>query len=71
MRNNRVLNRVDFPMKEKISRWLSMVIRKAFTFWWKQMHITPNFVDLKKVLIFAFSILHEQTIAKARSKLVG
>ena len=31
----------------------------------------PNFVDLKKVLIFAFSILHEQTIAKARSKLVG
>lgn len=29
-----------------------MVIRKAFTFWWKQMHITPNFVDLKKVAIF-------------------
>ena len=48
-----------------------MVIRKAFTFWWKQMNITPNFVDLKKVLIFAFSILHEQTTAKARSKLVG
>jgi len=34
MRNNRVLNRVDFPMKEKISRRLSVVIREAFTFWW-------------------------------------
>ena len=48
-----------------------MVIRKAFTFWWKQMHITPNFVDSKKVFIFALGILHEQTTAKARSKLVG
>lgn len=37
----------------------------------EQMHITHNFVDSKKVLIFAFSILHEQTIAKARSKSVG
>jgi len=28
-------------------------------------------LDLKKKLIFALSILHEQTTAKARSKLVG
>lgn len=34
------------------------------------MHI-DNFVDLKKSLIFAVSILHGQTTAKARSKLVG
>lgn len=34
------------------------------------MHI-DNIVDLKKSLIFAVSILHEQTTAKARSKLVG
>ncbi len=44
-----------------------MVIHKALTFWWKQMYITPNFVNSKRVLISAFSILHEQTTAKARS----
>lgn len=30
-----------------------------------------NFVKLRKCIIFALSILHEQTTAKARSKLVG
>lgn len=34
------------------------------------MHI-DNFVDLKKSLILAISILHEQTTAKASNKLVG
>jgi len=40
MKNNRVPNRVDFPVEEKINRWLSIVKRVAFTFWWHHIKKT-------------------------------